>query len=216
MSGLVDNDSTPRFVYWKIAARAQEAMLMLDAAQINYIWDAEPAKRWKEKDSPKQNMPFGQLPVLFHNGMAIAQSGTMTRYCAALSNLLSDNIQEQILSDMIHEHCTDIYNIFAKAKYSGDDFAQKVSWERVKGKDMPQKMQSLVSLLGDKTFFSGDKVQAGDISVFSIINLAFNAGLVNCLDDFPTLLNHYNTVARIGNIPKYIEADHNSYFKVPQ
>ncbi|RZD40951.1 MAG: hypothetical protein CXT73_05865 [Methanobacteriota archaeon] len=216
MSVIVDNDSTPRFVYWKIAARAQEAMLMLDAAEINYVWDEEPAKRWKEEDSTKQNMPFGQLPVLFHNGIAIAQSGTMTRYCAALSNLISDKIEEQILSDMIHEHTNDIYSMFAKAKYSGDDFAQKVAWERVKANDLPQKLQWLIKLLGNKTFFSGDTVQASDISVFSIINLSFNAGLTNCLDEYPTLLNHYNTVARIGNIPKYIEADHGSYFQVPQ
>ena len=51
----------------------------------------------------------------------------MTRYCAALSTLLSDNIKDQVLSDMLHEHCNDIYNLFVKAKYSGDDFAQKIA-----------------------------------------------------------------------------------------
>ena len=61
MSIIVDNDSTPRFVYWKIAARTQEAMLMLDAAKIEYVWDDE-RKNKKEEDSPKKSMPFGQLP----------------------------------------------------------------------------------------------------------------------------------------------------------
>lgn len=216
MSVIVDNDSTPRFVYWKLAARAQEAMLMLDAAKIDYVWDDEPAKRWKEKDSPKNSMPFGQLPVLFHNGLCIPQSGTMVRYCAALSSLLSEDIKEQVTSDMIHEHCNDIYNMFAKAKYSGDDFAQKISWQRVKEVQLPEKLNYLVKLLGDKQFFSGQLIQAGDISVFSILNLALNAGLTDCLNSFPTLQNHYNYISRIGNIPKYLEAGHGSYFKVPQ
>ena len=117
---------------------------------------------------------------------------------------------------MLHEHCNDIFTCFAKAKYAGDDFAQKVAWERVKGKDLPEKLKWLVKLLGDKTFFSGDKVQAGDISVFSILNIAFKAGLENCLDDFPTLLSHYNAVSRIGNIPRYIEAEHPAYIVVPK
>ncbi len=217
MSNFTENDSTPRFIYWNVAARAQEAMLMLDAAKIDYVWDTDTADKWKsETESPKENMPFGQLPVLMHNDMQIAQSGTITRYCAALSSLLSDKIEEQVLSDMLHEHCNDIFTCFAKAKYAGDDFAQKVAWERVKGKDLPEKLKWLVKLLGDKTFFSGDKVQAGDISVFNIINIAFKAGLITCLDDYPTLLSHYNAVGRIGNIPKFIEADHPAYIVVPK
>jgi glutathione S-transferase len=217
MSAVAENNATPTFVYWGLAARAQESMLMLDAAKIDYVWDKDTANKWKsETESPKENMPFGQLPVLRHNGMQIAQSGTITRYCAALSSLLSDKIEEQVLSDMLHEHCNDIFTCFAKAKYAGDDFAQKVAWERVKGKDLPEKLKWLVKLLGDKTFFSGDKVQAGDISVFSILNIAFKAGLDNCLDDFPTLLSHYNAVSRIGNIPKYIEAEHPAYIVVPK
>ena len=217
MSAVAENDSTPRFIYWGLTARAQEAMLMLDAAKIDYVWDKDTANKWKsETDSPKENMPFGQLPVLMHNDMQIAQSGTIARYCAALSSLLSDKIQEQVLSDMLHEHSNDIFTMFAKAKYAGDDFAQKVAWERVKGKDFPEKLKWLVKLLGDKTFFSGDLVQAGDVSVFSVLNLAFNAGLTNCLDDFPTLLSHYNAVSRIGNIPKYLEANHPPYFVVPK
>ena len=217
MSAVADNDSTPRFIYWGLTARAQEAMLMLDAAKIDYLWDKDTANKWKsETDSPKENMPFGQLPVLMHNKMQIAQSGTIARYCAALSSLLSDKIQEQVLSDMLHEHCNDIYNMFAKAKYSGDDFAQKISWQRVKEVQLPEKLNYLVKLLGDKQFFSGDLIQAGDISVFSILNLAMNAGLTECLKNFPTLQTHYNYISRIGNIPKYLEAGHGSYFKVPQ
>tara|TARA_B110000444_G_scaffold248124_1_gene271633 strand:+ start:2898 stop:3548 length:651 start_codon:yes stop_codon:yes gene_type:complete len=216
MSVIVDNDSTPRFVYWKLAARTQEAMLMLNAAKIECVWDDEPAKRWKEEDSPKKSMPFGQLPVLFHNGLCIPQSGTMTRYCSALSNLLSDNIKDQVLSDMLHEHCNDIYNLFVKAKYSGDDFAQKIAWQRVKEVQLPEKLTYLSKLLAEQSLFSGNLIQAGDISVFSIINLAMNAGLTNCLKDFPNLQTHYNYISRVGNIPKYLEAGHGSYFKVPQ
>ena len=67
-----------------------------------------------------------------------------------------------------------------------------------------------------KQIYTWGKVQAGDIAVFNVLNIAFKAGLDNCLDDFPTLLSHYNAVSRIGNIPKYIEANTPAYIVVPK
>ena len=35
--------------------RAQESMLMLDAAKIDYVWDKDTANKWKsETESPKK------------------------------------------------------------------------------------------------------------------------------------------------------------------
>ena len=67
MAELTDQNA-PRFIYWKLATRAQAPMLMLRAANINYVWDDQTANTWPK---PKENMPFGQLPVLVHNGRVV-------------------------------------------------------------------------------------------------------------------------------------------------
>ena len=106
MSNLPDAEK-PRFVYWKANSRALAPMLMLDAAGVEYVWDDATANTWPK---PKENLPFGQLPALYHNDMCIAQSATITRYCAKLAKLTSLNEKENVVSDMLQEHCNDIFN----------------------------------------------------------------------------------------------------------
>ena len=201
------SESPLKFVYWKVAARAQTAMLMCHAANIDYIWEVPP-EDWK---SVKNNYPFGQLPCLKHHDKMIAQSGTMSRYCAHLSTLMPEDIFKQLDADMLMEFSNDIYNLFVKAKYAGDDLAQQVGWQRVKTKQLPEKLDYLVKFLGEKAFFSGEEVHAGDIAIFSILNLAFEAG-IDWTSNYPTLSAHYNRVKEIGSIKKYLENKPKPYF----
>ena len=89
---------------------------MLDAAGIEYMMMCD-CKYWPK---PKADLSFGQLPVLYHNDMCIAQSATITRYCARLAKLTSMNEKENVVSDMLQEHCNDIFNDFGRAKYCPD------------------------------------------------------------------------------------------------
>lgn len=205
------SQSPLEFIYWKAAARAQTPMLMLHAADIEYQW-VEPPENWKEA---KKNYPFGQLPCLKHHEKMIAQSGTITRYCANLSTLMPDDIHKQLDADMLIEYFNDIYSIFAKAKYSGDELAQRIAWERVKKEQLPDKLNYLVNFLGDKPFFSGDQVHAGDVAIFSILNLAKVAG-IDWEKGYPTLKNHYERVAKLGTIQSYLDNQPKPYFTIPQ
>ncbi len=202
-----DSNSPLTFVYWKVAARAQAAMLMCHAASREYIWE-EPPENWKEV---KKNYPFGQLPCLEHNGKIIPQSGTMTRYCANLSTLMPEDIHKQLDADILIEFSNDIYNLFVKAKYAGDELAQQVGWERVKKTQLPEKLEYLVRFIDQKPFFSGDTVHAGDIAIFSVLNLALEAG-VDWTTNFPTLETHYNRVKKMGTIEQYFENKPKPYF----
>ena len=98
MSAIVNNEK-PRFVYWGLNARAQMSMLMLRSANVEYIWDTDTANTWPE---PKDRMPFGQLPVLYHNDLVVAQSRTIARYCAKLANIWPENLEEKKSEKGIH------------------------------------------------------------------------------------------------------------------
>jgi len=212
MADIVDNiPNRPRFVYWDIASRAQTPMLMLEAVQMEYEWDSKTANEWPSK---KNDMPFGQLPALVINGKVIAQSGTISRYCAKYANLWPQTTK-WIQVDMIMEHCNDIFNLYGKAKYSGDSDMQKMAWRKVENETLPEKLKWLEKMLiidDSKYFVGNDVITAADISVFSVINLGVRAGLENCLDNFPKLKEHYLTVSQVGNIPNYLKQDKKIYF----
>jgi len=201
------SDAPITFIYWKLAARGQAPMLMLHAANIEYTWDSPP-ENFKEH---KKDYPFGQLPCMTHNGKTIAQSGTMARYCANLSTLMPDDISYQLDADMLMEFSNDIFTLFAKAKYAGDDLAQQVAWTRVKNTQLPEKLNYLVKFLGEKAFFSSDVAHAGDVAIFSVLNLAIEAG-VDWREKFPTLSAHYDRVKSLGTIEKYLENKPKPYF----
>ena len=199
-------NNQPIFIYWDFNARAQMGMLMLHAGNIDYIWDYDKANTWP---SFKQYMPFGKLPVLYHNDLIISHSNTIARYCANLSKLIPNNKKDYVLSDMLVEHCEEIYNIFLKAHNLSPS---KKLWIKVENNILPVKLIYLSKLLKNNNFFSGDNYYMGDIAVFSIIYLAIQAGLTKCLDVFPTLRNHYKKVLNIGTIKSFVNANHKSYF----
>jgi len=211
MTDIVQDSSKPIFLYWKIAARAQTSMLMLHAAKIPYEWDETVSKNWPQD---KDNMPFGQLPVLKHGDLQIAQSGTITRYCANLSTLYPDELKQQLLSDMLIEHSNDIYNLMIKAKYSGNEDQQKYQWHLFKTDKLPHKLKWLVKMLGDNNFFCGDKVTAGDVAVFSVLNIVVSAGYSTFFDEFKTLKKHYDQIVNVGTISDYLDLKVKPYFNI--
>jgi glutathione S-transferase len=210
MSNLPDVEK-PRFVYWSVNARALTPMLMLEAAGIEYTWDSDTANTWPK---PKDSMPFGQLPVFYHNDMCIAQSGTITRYCAKLAGLTSLNNKENVISDMLQEHCNDIYNDFGKAKYCPDvpEIKAKYGWESVRNTNLPSKLNYLEKMLANKSYFNGDQLQWGDICVFSMVEICSQANLFDCFENFPNLKSHYARVSKYGGIQNYFKIPKNPYF----
>ena len=212
MSQLVveeTKESVPIFVYWKINSRAQTSMLLLHAGNKKYTWDYATANTWP---SPKEKMPFGQLPVLYHNGITIPQSGTMARYCSSLAGLVPGSDKDSVMSDMLMEHSNDIFNLFSKAKYSGDEEKQRESWIAIRDKKLPKMLRYLAKLLGDKQYFTGSRLCAGDVAVFSVLNLALRAGLKGCLNNYPTLRDHYKKVTNVGTVRNFLEANYPTYY----
>lgn len=54
-------------------------------------------------------MPFGQVPVLEVNGMALAQSNTIARYLARQHRVAGKNEWEVALADMFGDCYQDLY-----------------------------------------------------------------------------------------------------------
>ena len=207
----ISNDE-PRFVYWGLNARGQLPMLLLRSANIEYIWDMDTANTWP---APKKDTPFGQLPILYHNHLVIPQSATIARYCARLANIMPQEEEKRIMADMLIEQANDIFNLFGKAKYAGDEDAQYNAWKELCDVKLHDKLTPLVKLLGDKNYFSGDNFHAGDIAIFSILYLIKQAGLKKELSKYPTLIKHYSNVSNLGSIKTFVDEENPPYFIAP-
>ena len=212
MTSIATKDTTPRFVYWGLNARAQLPMLLLRAGNIEYIWDMTTANTWPE---PKKTVPFGQLPVLYHNNLVIPQSGSISRYCARLANLMPSDENNRIMADMLMEQSNDIYTMLIKAKYAGDDEAQYNAWKELRENNLHTKLEPLVTLVGNKTYFSGNNYHAGDIAVFSALWLVIQANLEQELGKYPTLMNHYKQILNLGEIQSFVDEGAKAYFIAP-
>ena len=160
----------PTFIYWKLVARGQLPMLLLHAGNVSYTWDDATANAWP---AAKNDQPFGQLPVLLHNGRRLAQSGTIARYCARVAGLWPTTEDAWLKADMLIEHCRDIFTMMAKAKYAGDVPAQRKAWKELSEKKYPEHVAWLVKMLGNDDYFGGDRPDAGDVAVFSVLNIAY-------------------------------------------
>lgn len=198
---------TYTFIYWNVAARAQLPQLLLSAGNVEYTVDVDTANAWP---APKKNMPFGQLPVLrIDDGddhVLVAQSGAIARYCAGVAELLPANPVERAIVDSIMEHANDIFGAMGKAKYAGDEEAQKEGWGKFASTVLPEKLAYLEAMASAKACIGTEDPNAADIAVFSVLNLVERAG-VEWKGQTPSLEALCDSVKALGNIPNYLSTE---------
>lgn len=199
---------TPTLIYWKVASRGQLPTLLLSAGNVDYIYDDDTANAWPEK---KEEMPFGQLPVLRIGDKMIAQSGAIVRYCAKIANLLPTDDLELATVDSIMEQCNDVFSAMVKAKYTEDETKRKEAWKKFQHETLSQKMDRINTMLANtgQTFFGGEQPNAADIAIFSTINLVEKAGVK--IPKWSHLSTVYKKVATVGKIPECLAQDLPAY-----
>ena len=100
--------------------------------------------------------------------------------------------------------------------YAGDVPAQRKAWKEIAEKKYPEHVDWLVKMLGDNDYFGGERPNAGDVAVFSVLNVAERAGIQCPLSNYPTLVEHSKRVMQLGTINEYLAAAHPVYLKVPE
>ena len=98
--------SKPQIIYWCVHGRSDFCQAMLCAGGILFELDEKTANDWP---AAKNDTPFGQIPVLKHGDVVIAQGGAMTRYCARLAGLYPSDEVEASICDMYIDEMMDIF-----------------------------------------------------------------------------------------------------------
>lgn len=201
-----------KLYYFNLRGRAEPIRLLFKAAGVDYEDKRLTGEEWAAMKSAGK-APFGQMPLLEVDGKVIlAQSLAIGRYVANEVGLSPSINMEKAQADMIVDACTDLGMKVMKSHFESDE-ARKEQYEKEAKAAIPVFLKYFEDILrsnnGGKGFFVGDKLTYADIVPFNLFNHFFAKGKLECspeeLKDFPLLTEHYNRVANVPNIKKWLE-----------
>jgi glutathione S-transferase len=160
---LVTPSSTVQLVYFPVSSKATISMLTAELAGVpfefhNVNWPAD-----------KEKTPFGQVPVLVHNDVYIAQSTAIARYIARKGGLLNLNDADYGISEMLLQEGDDLFSGLAKAKYEMG--SKKENYEETAVSHFKPQLPFLDNLLQGEDRFTSTGLTLGEIALFHLLDL---------------------------------------------
>jgi glutathione S-transferase len=191
-------------VYWHVNGRSDFCQALLYAADIPFNLDDNTANNWGEH---KDDSPFGQLPLLKHGELVLAQGGAINRYCARLGDLYPKDTVEASKCDMYMEEIMDIFHgLFRPKRVEGKE-AKLSEWEKLKTEHLPTHFGYLEKALvqSGTPYLGGDTPNASDVFFFACFNLYDLAemGANEVLDQFPKLKNSLDGTKALGDLENF-------------
>ena len=150
--------------------------------------------------------PFGQLPVVEHNGKTLFQSTSIFRYYAKKLNLHGSNDEEEYLVDNLHDCIMDSLKD-ASVLFGSDEAAKTLYWSE---KAIPnvEKVEKVASTNGRNPgpYFLGPLFSWVDILIFQFVHIQ-KSGIPDFSTRFPFLTKVASNVAARPNIASYLSSD---------
>ena len=203
-SGSATTQSDLSLVYWHVNGRSDFCQALLYAAEIPFELDDNTANNWGEH---KADSPFGQVPLLKHGDLVLAQGGAINRYCARLGGLYPEHIVEASLCDMYMEEMIDIFLGLFRPKRAEGKEAKLEEWGKLRNEHLPTHFGFLEKALTEsgKPYLGGDAPNASDVCFFACFNLYDLAemGAKEVLEEFPKLKNALEGTKTLGDLESF-------------
>lgn len=201
--------SPAKMVYWKLNGRGTFPYLVAALGGVPVTWDYETAQKWP---APQAETPFGLLPVLHSEGIAIAESMAIVRYLGRKGSVDSyhtgnqvDDLRSYGISEMVTEKATDMFHDFISNKWEEKSYDAYVKFFAEK---LPVHFAQLERLLGDRPFLSGDTALQGDAVLFATIYIMHCCNDVRtdaALATAPGILAWKTRFSELSGIPEALE-----------
>ena len=143
------------------------------------------------------SLPFGQVPVLVVDGVSIAQTGAIARFCGKLTGLYP--LEDPLVAarvDQVIDAATDITNTIRSTMRERDADRKLAARQVLAQETLPRWLGYLEALLagGDTDFFVGESLTIADIAIWRLLGWlksgTFDGIPTEILTEFPVLLAH--------------------------
>ena len=142
------------------------------------------------------SIPFHQLPCLIIDGVPIAQTAGIARFCGKLSGMYPKD--DDLLAgriDQFLDFATDITELIFSTSRDDDDLIKKAKRETLASDDLPRKLQMLEKCIGSESgWVVGPQLGLADLAIWRMMGW-LSSGIV---DGIPaTLLGAFPKTAAV-------------------
>uniref|UniRef100_A0A8C4Z3Z5 glutathione transferase n=1 Tax=Gadus morhua TaxID=8049 RepID=A0A8C4Z3Z5_GADMO len=191
-----------KLAYWDIRGLAQPIRLLLEFTGTKYedkFYVCGEAPDYDKTcwidEKHKLGMDFPNLPYLVDGERKMVQSNAIMRYIARKNNLCGETEDEKVRVDLMENQSMDFRNSFVMLCY-GDHDKLKPGFL----KNLPVVLKQLSDFLGERKWFSGDKITFVDFIMYELLD-QHRMFEPKCLDDFKNLrdlLDHFEALEKIS------------------
>jgi len=158
-----------KFYYFDILGLGEQVRLALVQAGVPFE-----DIRLKREDWPKykEEMPFGQVPVLEVDGKKLSQSAAILRYIGKQHGLEAENAWDQAVGDELATSWTDVVGQMGGLFSESDPAAKKKKFDEFVDELVKVRLRFFNEHLSKSKsgFIAGDKVTWCDFTVYSFLN----------------------------------------------
>jgi len=185
------------FPFWR-AEVGKIALFMGDIDFENKIVDAEEFQQVKETGQLDDGtvIPFHQLPCLVVDGVSIAQTAGIARFCGKLSGMYPKN--DDVLAariDQFLDMATDVTNLIFNTGRDEDEETKKIKRQELYKGELARKLEMLDKNIRDESdWVLGFDLGLADIAIWRLM------GWLSCgiLDGIPTdLIKEFPRITRV-------------------
>jgi len=198
---------TLKLIYWDAKARAESTRLALHIAGIPFEDFRLKREEWA---TLKQEMPFGQVPVLDVDGFRLAQSMAILRYAGNLTGLYPKDALEAAKVDMWLAQLEDYMQELLPSFRMPDGEAKLALRKKYAEETLPAlltKMEALAAKTGSAGHLVGDSLTIADLQLYASFGW-FKSGILDGIpkdvtEKFVALEKVYQAVAENEKVKEW-------------
>nr|UJQ69862.1 glutathione S-transferase sigma 1 [Diamesa zernyi] len=203
-----------KLTYFNIRGLAEPIRLLLVDNDIQFTDDQFTSDQWP---TLKNEMPLGQAPVLYHEGIPLAQSGAILRHLARKHNLYGSNLNQSAFIDMMYESVIDArkryYDYMYRDAESKEDCIKNVKIELAKIESLGTKNPSFPKLTAGH-YITGDKPSYVDYVYFEFLDALVVTLDAHILEGLSATKAYFDLMAHRPNMSKYLASDKRKNMKI--
>ena len=199
----------PNFPFW----RAEVSRLALHLGGVEFE-NLHPT--WREFRDIKDDgsLPFGQLPILKVDGVTIAQTGAIARFCGKLSGHYPDDALEAAQVDQFIDAATDITTKISPTMRIKDPEAKLAARRELAEGTLPKWFGYLEALAGkgENGYLVGNSLTIADLAIWRLLGW-FRSGLLDgipatLVEGYPKLSAHSQKVSSYPGIREWMDTNY--------